>query len=144
MIREALLSDIPAIVALGGVMPELEVLAGAGFATDAELEAHFQRRGTRLVALDATRQIVGFALGSFGDPDAPVVPYACLVYVAVRADLRGTGVGRSLVQACCMGLRAQGADVVYAWARADAPIETLLTSEGFSAGHLYRWMEIHV
>ena len=141
-VRDAHVNDIPAISKLGNSIPQLEVMPGGGFCSDLELMAHFARRGSRLVALDEQDNVIGFAIGSFNETDAPVIPYACLVYVGVAQNHRGNRIGRTLVQMCRAGLFSLGADTVYAWARAGETVEDLLSSEGFGTGHLYRWMEV--
>ncbi|MFI0899929.1 GNAT family N-acetyltransferase [Streptomyces sp. NPDC020983] len=139
-LRPATRADLPAVLALlagedGVVDPAAVEVTGAHERAFAAVEA--DPRNEILVLVDAAGEVVGClqltrvpGLGKGG------AERALIEAVRVRADLRGSGLGRSLVRRALDRARGQGcalAQLTSNKSRADA--HRFYTSLGFEASH---------
>lgn len=141
MIRTAVADDVFALHAFGLTIPELRTSADSDFLSPDEVRHHVGCPDSVFLLAEEEGQIVGFVLASMRDIEGRA--HACLIYLAVAADRRGTGVGGTLYDAAEAELRARGVEGVYAWATtsAQSSIQAFLGRRGYKAGGTYVWMD---
>ncbi len=140
-IRKADARDFPVLYEIGLATPEIQVTEGEAFMEQAEFLRIIQAESSILLVAVVNEVVAGFVYVRLDDIDA-LPGWACLVYLVVRPEFRGQGVGTALYRAAEHLAQERGYSNFYAWARCgqDSPIRKLLMHQGYSEGHKYSWM----
>lgn len=140
-IRPAVEDDLAAILGLMVSTPSLQARSENDLLSEDDVRRFVLGAvGLALVACDP--ELVGFLLAD--TRDAGLNGWACVSYIAVRPEMRRTGVGRRLLEAGARHLRACGVQTLYAWAKTGTGAEELMASAGFLSGGLYRYVEVQL
>jgi len=94
---------------------------------------------------EAQGSLLGFCYANTKDIDRPPMEtHACLVFLAVRQDARGSGLGHELCQRIVDELKARGVTYVYAWANPNSGVVQFMQRHGWAKGHPCVWMDINL
>lgn len=143
LIRKAVSNDATAILEFGNAIPELKVSAEADFMTLSKVLAAINNpRGIFLLA-ESEGVLIGLGYANAKDIDRPPLEtHACLVYLAVSPNLRGSGLGRELYRRLIDELKNLGVTYLYAWANPTSGIIQFMERRGWAKGHPCVWMDI--
>ena len=143
LIRKAVSDDAMAILEFGNAIPELKVSAEADFMTRAEVLAAVNNpRGIFLLA-ESEGVLLGLGYANAKDIDRPPLEtHACLVYLAVSPNMRGSGLGHELYQRLIDDLKTLGVTYLYAWANPTSGVIQFMERRSWAKGHPCVWMDI--
>lgn len=136
--------DVPQVYAFLETIPELQVMPGEPFMDRDEFEsAALNDASIALVYWSASMSFgpTGFIYARIGDGDARSEKSACIVYIAVRSDCRGFGIGRELMDACRRELATRGVTNLYLWADEKSGVIDAMHRLGFRRGKSCVWMQ---
>jgi ribosomal protein S18 acetylase RimI-like enzyme len=120
--------------------PELKVSANDVFMDKEEFLYELTRGDAVAFIASNDTEIIGFVLGSIStDPSS--VKAATVVYIVVKPNYQGNGIGHALLQACEQAFREHNVVDVHTWANTHSPVVQLMEKNGFAKGHEYIWMD---
>jgi len=123
--------------------PELKVSSQSEFMTIEELEFAILSNGSSSRYASDNGKVVGFCLGTIGDPDSGGYPtHACIVYLAVAPECRNIGIGTALLREVIDSLRTKGVSYIYTWACPTSGMVELCERVGMLPGRTCLWMDM--
>jgi predicted N-acetyltransferase YhbS len=142
VITPASLRDCGPLYDLAASFPELRVSGTNAFMDRDELTAAVTDKAAVCLCARIDGGLVGFIYASTRDLDMPLSKHwACLVYLAVRPELRKRGIAGQLAEACLAELKRRGITHIYGWARVGGAVVPFMEKRGFTRGHEYVWMD---
>ncbi|MFA6461963.1 MAG: GNAT family N-acetyltransferase [Candidatus Woesearchaeota archaeon] len=144
IIRPATLDDFEEIYRIGNDTPEFKVSSTEPFIDREDLELRITGEEDLLLLAEEKEKILGFILFGLKDKDRPLKNRsACLTYLVVLPEYRGSGIASQLYDTSVSMLRERGVMNLYSWANAetDGSMISFLKKRGFDVGHQYVWMD---
>ena len=125
--------------------PELKVSSTSEFMTPKELDFSVTSTWSVIRVAIICGRIVGFCLGTIGDPDTGGYPtHACIVYLAVAPHCRKCGIGSQLLKEVVDSLRAKGVTYIYTWACPTSGMVEVCARAGMVSGRTCQWMDMAI
>jgi N-acetylglutamate synthase-like GNAT family acetyltransferase len=142
-VHRATKQDAEDIHAFGITIPEIKVSSQVEFMSKEELEVTLENPwAVVFFACDKKGTIQGFCLGQTGDPDHCDDPtQACLVYLAVAEEWRGSSLAVKLYQDVVGELKKRGVTYLYAWACPTSGAAKFFAKQGLVPGRTCVWMD---
>lgn len=142
-IRVARESDCDTIYNLGISTPELRVSAQEPFMTREELLEAIAHPDSVFLLAHEKDAIIGFIYARVGDLGIySMERWACIVYVAVAANHRRSGVAKQLYEACEKLLQTRKVTNLYCWTNIESTgIVPFFQKRGFIPGKTCMWMD---
>lgn len=145
VIRSAGSKDFDALYTIGLATPEFQVSGSEAFMDPDEFRWAITENPDKVFLLaEEDGKIVGFVYANAKDGERPFPDkYACLVYLVVIPECRPRGIAKQLYETCEKELKAKGITHMYGWANTegDGAIGKFMKGQGYTEGHLYRWMD---
>ena len=138
-------NDILELYDFGLTIPELKVSDQCEFMSLSELESSTINPGSITYIAKYNDKIIGFCLGSKGDPDYCFDgTSACIIYLAVSEAFRHQGIASKLLQEVIYGLKEIGVKYIYTWACPTSGIVKLCERLGMKSGRTCVWMDMYL
>lgn len=110
-----------------------------------ELKSAIMNSGSVTYLARQDNEIIGFCLGSTGDPDrCSDGTQACIIYVAVSPQHRRRGIATALLRAVIERLKQNGVSYIYTWACPTSGLVRICEQIGMKAGRSCVWMDMQI